>query len=118
MKLHKARSFFAGLVALLVPAIFSFALALEDPSLRGRINDYAGMIQPDKARELEGRLSDFERDTGHQIALLTIPILEGDSLEDFSIRVAENWKIGQKGVDNGAILLIVRDDDKLRIEVG
>src|SRR5439155_2406497 len=118
MKLHKARFFFAGLVALLVPTIFSFALALEVPPLRGRINDYAGMIQPDKARELEGRLSDFERDTGHQVAVLTIPSLKGDALEDFSIRVAENWKIGQKGFDNGAILLIVRDDHKLRIEVG
>jgi uncharacterized protein len=118
MKLHKARSFFAGLVVLLVPTIFSFALALEVPPLRGRINDYAGMIQPDKARELEGRLADFERDTGHQIAVLTIPSLKGDALEDFSIRVAENWKIGQKGFDNGAILLIARDEHKLRIEVG
>jgi len=118
MKLHKARFFFAGLVALLVPTIFSFALALEVPPLRGRINDYAGMIQPDKARELEGRLADFERDTGHQVAVLTIPSLKGDALEDFSIRVAEAWKIGQKGFDNGAILLIVRDDHKLRIEVG
>jgi uncharacterized protein len=118
MKLHKARSFFAGLALLLVPTIFSFALALEVPPLRGRINDYAGMIQPDKARELESRLADFERDTGHQIAVLTIPSLAGDALEDFSIRVAEAWKIGQKGFDNGAILLIARDDHKLRIEVG
>src|SRR5205823_11800416 len=96
MKLHKARSFFAGLVALLVPTIFSFALALAVPPLRGRINDYAGMIQPDKARELEGRLSDFERDTGHHVAVLTIPSLNGDALEDFSIRVAETWKIRHK----------------------
>src|SRR5216117_104679 len=118
MKLHKARFFFAGLVALLVPTIFPFALALEVPPLRGRINDYAGMIKPDKARELEGRLADFERDTEHQVAVLTIPSLKGDALEDFSIRVAEAWKIGQKGFDNGAILLIVRDDRKLRIEVG
>ena len=49
---------------------------------------------------------------------LTLPTLEGDSLEDFSIRVAESWKIGKKGFDNGAILLIVRDDRRLRIEVG
>jgi uncharacterized protein len=118
MKLHKARSFFAGLVVLLVPTIFSFALALEVPPLRGRINDYAGMIQPDKARELEDRLSSFERETGHQIAVLTIPSLEGDPLEDFSIRVAENWKIGQKGFDNGAILLVAQKEHKLRIEVG
>src|SRR5207253_1197015 len=96
----------------------SFGLALEVPPLRGRINDYASMIQPDKARELESRLSDFERDTGHQVAVLTIPSLKGDALEDFSIRVAENWKIGQKGFDNGAILLVAQKDRKLRIEVG
>src|SRR5437867_5977173 len=118
MKLHKARSFFAGLVGLLVPTIFSFGLALEVPPLRGRINDYASMIQPDKARELESRLSDFERDTGHQVAVLTIPSLKGDALEDFSIRVAENWKIGQKSFDNGAILLVAQKEHKLRIEVG
>ena len=109
-------SVFSGIVMLLFTS--SIVYALDVPPLRGRINDYAGMIQPDKARELEGRLADFERDTGHQVAVLTIPSLKGDALEDFSIRVAEAWKIGQKGFDNGAILLIVRDDHKLRIEVG
>ena len=53
-----------------------------------------------------------------QIVVLTIPSLDGDSLEDFSIRVAEQWKIGQKNLDNGAILLIAKADRKLRIEVG
>src|SRR5438552_3922646 len=76
------------------------------------------MIQPDKARELEDRLSSFESETGHQVAVLTIPSLKGDALEDFSIRVAENWKIGQKGFDNGAILLVAQKEHKLRIEVG
>jgi len=50
--------------------------------------------------------------------VLTVPSLDGDSLEDFSLRVAERWKIGHKGLDNGAILVIVRDDRKVRIEVG
>ncbi len=109
-------SVFSGIVMLLFTS--SIVYALDVPPLRGRINDYAGMIQPDKARELEGRLSDFERDTGHQVAVLTIPSLKGDALEDFSIRVAENWKIGQKGFDNGAILLVAQKEHKLRIEVG
>src|SRR5439155_6047617 len=109
-------SVFSGIVMLLFTS--SIVYALDIPPLRGRINDYAGMIQPDKARELESRLSDFERDTGHQIAVLTIPSLEADALEDFSIRVAENWKIGQKGFDNGAILLVAQKEHKLRIEVG
>lgn len=96
----------------------SFAFALDVPPLRGRVNDLAGMLPPDRARALEERMANFERETGHQIAVLTIPSLQGDALEDFSIRVAETWKVGQKGFDNGAILLVARDDRKLRIEVG
>ena len=119
MKLLKARLFIAGLIFLLASAIFvSLMPALDVPPLRGRINDYAGLIPADRARALEELLARFEAETGHQIAVLTIPSLKGDSLEDFSIRVAEAWKIGKKGFDNGAILLIARDDRKLRIEVG
>ncbi len=92
--------------------------ALQVPPLRGRVNDYAGLMPPERVRALEDRLARFEQETGHQIAVLTIPSLEGEPLEDFSIRVAENWKIGQKGFDNGVILLIARDDRKVRIEVG
>src|ERR1043166_2760024 len=94
------------------------AFALDVPPLRGRVNDLAGILPSDRAQALEEQLATFERETGHQIAVLTIPTLQGDSLEGFSIRVAEAWKIGQKGFDNGAILIIVRDDRKLRIEVG
>ena len=116
MKLRTARVF--GLAFLLAPTLISLALALNVPPLRGRVNDYAGLMPADRAQALEERLARFESETGHQIALLTVPSLEGDSLEDFSIRVAESWKIGKKGFDNGAILLIARDDRRLRIEVG
>jgi uncharacterized protein len=118
MKLHKARLFFAGLALLLAPTILSITQALDIPALRGRVNDYAGIIRPDKAQQLEERLARFEQESGHQILILTIPSLEGDALEDFSIRVAEKWKIGQKGFDNGAILVVAQKDRKLRIEVG
>jgi uncharacterized protein len=103
------------LLSLLAP---SLSKALEVPPLRGRVNDYANLLPPERARALEAQLEKFEQETGHQIAVLTIPSLEGDSLEEFSIRVAETWKIGKKGFDNGAILLIARDDRRLRIEVG
>jgi uncharacterized protein len=118
MKLRKARLFLCGVALLLAPTILSLALALDVPPLRGRVNDYAGLIPADRALALEQRLARFEHDTGHQIVVLTIPSLKGESLEDFSIRVADAWKIGKKGFDNGAILLIARDDRKLRIEVG
>ncbi len=107
------------LVALLVIATGPASVgALEVPPLRGRVNDYAGLMPPEPARALDERLARFEQQTGHQIAVLTIPSLEGEDLEGFSIRVAEKWKIGKKGLDNGAILLIAKNDRKLRIEVG
>jgi uncharacterized protein len=115
---YKARLLSAWPALVVVPVVFSFTLAAEVPRLRGRINDYAGLIPAAKAQELETRLARFEKETGHQIALLTIPTLGGDSLEDFGIRVAENWKIGLKGFDNGAILIVVPQERKLRIEVG
>lgn len=113
-----SRLFAPGAIFLLVLSLGSLAVALDVPPLRGRINDLAGMITADAAKRLEEGLRGFENETGHQIAVLTIPSLEGEDLEGFSIRVAETWKIGQKGFDNGAILLIARDDRKLRIEVG
>jgi uncharacterized protein len=110
--------FSLALASYIVLALFSFVHALEVPPLRGRVNDYAGVLPGDRAQALESQLAAFEKETGHQIAVLTIPSLEGDALEDFSIRVAESWKIGKKGFDNGAILLIAQKDRKLRIEVG
>jgi uncharacterized protein len=94
------------------------AYPLDVPPLRGRVNDYAKVITTDQTRKLEDQLAEFERDTGHQVAILTVPSLEGDSLEDFSIRVAESWKIGKKGFDNGVILIVVPKDRRLRLEVG
>jgi len=108
-------SIFAALPGFLLPQeIF----ALEVPKLKGRVNDYADMLSPSTEQQLDTALREFERTDSTQIVVLTIPSLEEDSLEDFSMRVAENWKIGQKGLDNGAILLISKNDRKLRIEVG
>jgi uncharacterized protein len=94
------------------------ALALEVPPLKGRVNDYAGILAPATARQLEEVLKNFETAESTQIVLLTVPSLEGASLEDFSLRVVEAWKPGQKKLDNGALLLIAKNDRKLRIEVG
>lgn len=109
----------AGLLSfLLLLTVSSLARALEVPPLRGRINDYAGVMSRDQVRALESQLAQFEQETGHQIAVLTIPTLDGEDIEGFSIRVAENWKIGKKGFDNGVILLVAVKDRKLRLEVG
>ncbi len=103
-------------VFVLMPALM--AGAAEVPQLRARVNDYAGMISQATERQLEQSLQSFETSQSTQIVIVTIPSLEGEAIEDFSIRVAEAWKIGQKGLDNGAILLVAKNDRKIRIEVG
>jgi uncharacterized protein len=108
-----------GLLIMVHLTLFSLpAVALDVPPLDGRVNDYANMLSPATKRQIDGVLQNLEASDGTQIVVLTVPSLEGDSLEDFSIRVAEQWRIGQKGLDNGAILLIAKADRKLRIEVG
>jgi len=92
--------------------------ALDIPPLRGRVNDYAGVMSQGQVQSLEAQLAQFEQETGHQVAVLTIPTLDGEDIEGFGIRVAENWKVGKKGFDNGVILLVAINDRKLRIEVG
>jgi uncharacterized protein len=93
-------------------------LAVEVPALRGHVNDYADVIPPDAEARLERKLTAYEEATGRQYAVLTIPTLEGEDIEGFSIRTVESWKLGQKKQDNGLLLLVVPDDKKVRIEVG
>lgn len=92
--------------------------ALEVPRLQGYVNDYAGMMSDRVRSELESTLHDFEQTDSTQIVILTIPSLGGEALEEFSMKVAESWRIGQKGKDNGIILLVARQERKVRIEVG
>ena len=108
--------FLAGVLCLLfcIPA-----LGLTVPERpEGRVTDRTGTLSRDQIQALEKKLSAFEKETTNQIAVLLIPSLEGGSLEDYSIRLAEKWKIGQQGRNNGVILLVVKNDRKLRIEVG
>lgn len=109
---------YAILLLLALLHVPGMLMALEVPPLKARVNDYGAILAPSTVAQLEGSLKAFETDQSTQIVVLTIPSLEGDSLEAFSMRVAEAWQIGQKGLDNGAILLIARNDRKLRIEVG
>lgn len=104
--------------ALGVVVLAHTTFALDVPPLRGRVNDYAGLLSTGVVSQIELLLKNFEQKQSTQIVVLIVPSLEGDALEDFSMRVAEQWKIGHKGLDNGAILLISRADRKVRIEVG
>ena len=92
--------------------------ALDVPPATGYVNDRAGILSPATKQQLEQGLSEFERSDSTQLVVLTIPSLEGEVLEEYSLKVAESWGIGQRGKDNGALLLIARDERKIRIEVG
>jgi uncharacterized protein len=76
------------------------------------------MIDAQTRERIEQTLAGFERESGSQVAVLTLPSLEGESLEDFSIRVVETWRLGREGVDDGVLLLVARDERQLRLEVG
>lgn len=94
------------------------AAAIDIPAVRGYVNDQADILTPATEQKLEQFLRGFEQSDSTQIVILTIPTLEGEALEDYTLKVAEKWGIGQKGKDNGALLLIARDERQIRIEVG
>jgi uncharacterized protein len=94
------------------------AFALDVPPLRGYVNDYANMMSDQTRAKLEAELKAFEESDSTQLVVLTVPSLQGEVLEEFSMKVAEAWKIGQKGKDNGIIFLVASRERKIRIEVG
>lgn len=109
----------AGLLALLLFCAGTPVVAdMPVPALTGRVVDQTGTLSASEQAELSRQLADFETRKGSQIAVLIVPTTQPESIEQFSIRVAEAWKIGRKKVDDGAILLVAKNDRKLRIEVG
>ena len=90
----------------------------EIPLLTGRVNDYAGLLSTQTTGELERLLKAEEDSTSNQVVVLTVKSLDGEPIESYSIRVVESWKLGQRGKDNGVLLLVSQDDRKVRIEVG
>ena len=117
--LEPVRHKFAAVVALLFVALIVPAIsALAAVQLEGRVNDQAAILSAATVAQLDSLLAELERSDSTQIAVLTVPSLGGESLEDFSLKVVEEWKLGQQGKDNGALLLIAMEERKIRIEVG
>lgn len=83
-----------------------------------QVDDDAGVLSPATLHELEKKLAAYRDSTSNEIAVLIVPSLEGDPIEEYALRVAEKLALGQKKKDNGALLLIAVDDHKIRIEVG
>jgi len=94
------------------------AYGLDVPGLESYVNDYAGMIHPSTKSKLDEILRAFEQSDSTQIVILTIPSLEGENIEGFSMKVAERWKIGHQSKDNGVLFIVSKQERKIRIEVG
>ena len=107
----------AFLLLVLAGAVATADLRIP-PAPDRRINDYAGVLTPTQRDRLEQQLVERERGSGNQVVVAIFRSLDGESLEDFSIRLAQAWRIGRKDLDNGVIFLVFLDDRKMRIEVG
>lgn len=110
---------FVWLLALL---LFVRCLYAEDalpPAPKKHFNDYAGLVAPSLAARLDLELDNFEKETSTQIVVAILKSLpEGASLEDFTIRTVQAWKVGQKGKNNGAVLFVFKDNRKIYIQTG
>lgn len=88
------------------------------PAYASRVVDTIGLLQPDERARLEQKLQAFEERKGSQVAVLIVDTTQPEEIEQYSIRVADAWKPGRKGVDDGAILVIAKQDRRMRVEVG
>ncbi len=109
---------------LLAGVLLAFCLAssahalVAVPPLKSRVTDLTGTLDAATRHSLETRLADLEKARGSQLAVLMVASTRPESIEQYGLRVAEAWKLGRKGVDDGALLLVAKDDRAVRIEVG
>ena len=108
------------LMALAVLCAFGVPASAEPnyPNLAGRITDEAGLLTASDKADIESQLASLEQTSTDQLAVVTVKSLEGYSIEDYGIGLARKWGIGQKGKDNGILLIVAPNDRKVRIEVG
>jgi uncharacterized protein len=105
-----------GLLLLLSCAVAGAEVAV--PPLGARVTDLTGTLSGGAVARIEAKLANFEAKKGSQIAVLIVPSTQPEEIEQYGIRVAEAWKLGRKGVDDGAILIVAKNDRRMRIEVG
>ena len=106
------------LLAILFALLLSPASAQTLPPLTGRVVDTAGLLDPATEAALDTQLAAFEQKSSDQVVVATVPDLQGYAIEEFGVALARSWKLGQAGENNGVLLLVSRDDRKVRIDVG
>lgn len=113
------RGVLAGVFIASVLSIALPALAYTSPgSPTGYVNDFARVLSDGTKQSLEAELTDFEKSTSNEVTVVTVPNMGGDYIENFTVKLFEEWKIGKADTDNGVLLLLSIEERKLRIEVG
>jgi len=119
MQLVLARVIKLPCLMLLLLAVSAFARAEQTiPEFKSYVTDLTQTLTAEQKQSLEQLLTQLQQSKGSQLAVLIVPTTQPETIEQYSIRVAEKWKLGRKGVDDGVLLLIAKQDRKLRIEVG
>jgi uncharacterized protein len=106
------------LLSLTCFGVLGVAAQAPTPPLEGRINDRAGVLSAHDRDLLERRLARYEQETSHQFVILTVVRLDGADINAFSLQIARDWKLGHKGLDNGVLVMISREDKQIRIQLG
>jgi uncharacterized protein len=106
----------AGLALLLIAVLARAEVAV--PTLTSRVTDVTGTLSGEAVTRIETKLANLEAKKGSQIAVLIVPTTAPEDIEQFAIRVEDAWKLGRKGVDDGAYLIVAKNDRRVRIEVG
>ena len=114
-----ARRLAGCVLALALGGVGACAAEVIPPVPTHYFNDYAGVVSADTASRLDKKLEDFERETSSQILVAIYPHMQSDSsIEDYTVRVAQAWKVGQKAKNNGAVLFVFTQDHKMYLQVG
>ena len=126
---ERSAQLYAGLLSLWLLMLLTLVVAAHAgwataqplqsiPPLTSHVVDRTSTLSAEQRTQLENKLASFEREKGAQIAVLLVPTVQPETIAAYSLRVAEAWKLGRKGVDDGALLLVAQNDRELRIEVG
>ena len=114
----RSRHWSAFLIALLLGTCGLAQAQVAVPPLTARVTDLTGTLNPQQVMTLEKTLQEFETRKGSQIAVLIVPTTQPEAIEQYGIRVVEQWRLGRKRIDDGALLIVAKNDHALRIEVG
>jgi uncharacterized protein len=113
-----ARRFLAGAAALLFAAAASAQDTVPVPKLEARVTDLAGTLAPEQRSALESKLAAFEQSRGSQVAVVIVPTIGSETIEEFAGRVADQWALGRKGVDDGVLFAVAMQERRMRIHTG